>query len=93
MDEESFKLAMQLMQEEIAANESAAKSEKEAAGGDAKTDETKKQVWCHPQSTLSLYLTASSLQEDLDLQLAMEIQNALNAQQPKPVYGSTTRSF
>ncbi len=45
MDEESFKLAMQLMQEEIAANESAAQSEKEAAGGgEAKTDETKKQV-------------------------------------------------
>ena len=45
MDEESFKLAMQLMQEEIAANESAAQSEKEAGGGEAKTDETKKQVW------------------------------------------------
>ena len=47
MDEESFKLAMQLMQEEIAANESAAQSEKEAAGGgEPKTDEAKKQVSC-----------------------------------------------
>jgi hypothetical protein len=53
MDEESFKLAMQLMQEEVAANESAAQSEKEAAGGgEAKTDETKKQVWC--MATLNL---------------------------------------